>query len=235
MSEALILEGVWAGYPGTPGVLQDISLRIEEGTLNMLIGPNGAGKTTLLKVIMGFIKPYKGEIRVLGRTPEEARREIGYVPQRFQFDRTFPITVSEFLALSHPGKDLFREEVITHVGIRDLLPLPLGSLSGGQLQRVLIARAMLKSPRLLLLDEPVSGVDLEGEKTFYELVNHFKYEHEVTILMVSHQLDVVLKFADQVICINRTLMCSGPPSRVLTKETFQKLFSKETVLYGHRV
>ncbi len=223
-------------YPGSDAfILENISFEIEEKTITMIIGPNGAGKTTLLKVILGLIPPFSGNIHIMDREPQEARKYIGYVPQRFQFDRSFPITVEEFLSLSFPDlKSSYCKEIFTHVGISDLLNFPLGNLSGGQLQRVLIARAILNKPRLLLLDEPVSGVDIKGEKTFYELVNHMKSEHAITVIMVSHQLDVVLKFADKVICLNRKLLYDGSPGEVVRQEIFQGLFGKESTFYRHR-
>ena len=235
MRAVIQLREVTCGYPGNPGVLESVSFTVEEGNLAMVIGPNGAGKTTLLRLIMGFLSPSSGLVEVLGRKPVEVRKSIGYVPQRFQFDRSFPITVREFLRFSYPRDKFWDEEVLEYTGVKDFLDSPLGILSGGQVQRVLIARALLKSPRILLLDEPVSGVDVEGELGFYELIDHYRKKRTLTILMVSHQLDIVLRFADVVICLNRSLQCFGPPSRVITHQTIQRLFGKETTLYGHRV
>ena len=224
-------------YPGAVNpALKDISLKIGEKTLTMIIGPNGAGKTTFLKVLLGFIQPVKGEIKVVGKSPREARKYISYVPQVFQFDRSFPITVKEFLLLSYPDLNSSEaREIISHVEISSFLDKLLGNLSGGQLQRVLIARAMLKRPHLLLLDEPVSGIDIGGKHTFYELVNHMKTEHGVSIIVVSHQLDVVLKFADRVLCINRSLLCDGAPKEIMNQKTFKELFGKESIFYTHKI
>ncbi len=237
MKPVVEVKNLCVKYPASNSlILQDVSFRMEEKSLAMVIGPNGAGKTTLLKAILGFLSPLRGDITIMGKKPQEAREYMSYVPQRFQLDRSFPITVKEFLLLSFPALDSPHwHTIISHVEIGSLLGLPLGNLSGGELQRVLVARAMLKKPRLLLLDEPVSGIDLEGKKNFYELVNHMKTAHGISIIMVSHQLDVVLKFADRVICLNRCLLCDGSPEEIMNQATFRELFGKESILYGHRI
>ena len=215
-------------------ILENISFNIEHGSATMLIGPNGSGKTTLLKVILGLLKPTSGRVDVLGVSPSAAISDVGYVPQRFEFDTSFPITVGEFLEFSH--KDASPEDI--HQGLSDLkichlANTALGELSGGQLQRVLIVRALLGDPKILLLDEPVSGVDVGGEETFYELIGSIRAQRDVTVVMVSHEVDVVSSLATQVICVNKKMLCSGSPENVLTPETIAELYGKETTVYRH--
>lgn len=231
---AIEAEGVWLFFGSDQPVLEDISLTIPAGSITAIIGPNGSGKTTLLKVLVGLLTPQKGRVRVLGKAPHQARGEVAYVPQRFSFDRSFPITVLEFLQLSHPE---FRKEEMTHhlehLGIEETLTMKLGTISGGQLQRVLIARSMLGHPKVLFLDEPAAGIDIAGAQTFYDLVLHLHREHEATVVMVSHELDVVAKYADQVLCVNRRLVSQGKPLQVLAPETLRSLYGLEAALYEH--
>lgn len=225
-------ENVWLAFGSDPPVLEDISFTVPEGSVTAIIGPNGSGKTTLLKVLTGLLSPQKGRVRVLGKTPQEARGEVAYVPQRFSFDKSFPITVLEFLRLSHPQ---FSREAIAHhlehLGIAETLTMKLGTVSGGQLQRVLVSRSVLGHPKVLFMDEPAAGIDITGAQTFYELVSHLRRKHEATVVMVSHELDVVAKYADLVLCLNRKLVSQGKPLQVLTPETMQALFGQEAALY----
>ncbi len=233
--DAVQAESVWFSYGPDEPILQDVSVSIPQGSIAAVIGPNGCGKTTLLKVLLGFLSPQKGTIRVLGKTPQQARGEVAYVPQRFTFDRSFPITVLEFLQLSHPDSAQEKiEQYLGHLNIADTLHMKLGSLSGGQLQRVLIERSMLGDPKVLFLDEPAAGIDIAGKQTFYELVLHLHREHKCTIVMVSHELDVVANYADLVLCLNRKLVCQGKPEQVLTPDTLTRLYGKEAGLYRHR-
>jgi ABC-type Mn2+/Zn2+ transport system ATPase subunit len=233
--EAVRAEQLWFSFGADNPVLQDISFAVPKGSITVVIGPNGSGKTTLLKVLLGLLSPQRGNVWVLGRTPQQAREEMAYVPQRFTFDKSFPITVKEFLQLSHPhcSKEKIAE-YLSHLNISETLHMKLGSLSGGQLQRVLIERSMLGDPKVLFLDEPAVGIDIAGEQTFYELVSHLHREHGSTVVMVSHELDVVANYADQVLCLNRRLVCQGKPEQVLTPETLQNLYGKEAMLYQHR-
>lgn len=222
-------------YTPAEQTLEGLSFDIPHGSICALVGPNGSGKTTLLKIMIGLLSPTKGSVSVLGKPPHESRAFIGYVPQRFSFDKTFPITVFEFLHMSHPSR--VRKEVITylqHLNMDAHNDARLGVLSGGQLQRVLICRAMLSDPAILFLDEPVSGVDVGGEQTFYELIAHLHREHNTTIVMVSHELDVVANFADLVLCINKKLVCEGKPQHVFTTETLTELYGKQAAHYHHK-
>jgi len=216
-------------------VLEDVSFSVPQGSIAAVIGPNGSGKTTLLKALLGFVTPQRGRVRVLGRSPRQARGEVAYVPQRFTFDKSFPITVMEFLRFSHPECPTEKiVQYVSHLGMGEMLNSKLGSLSGGQLQRVLIERAMLGDPKVLFLDEPASGIDVGGEQTFYELVMHLHKEHGSTVVMVSHELDVVANYSNLVLCLNRRLVCQGRPEQALSPETLRELYGKDAALYHHR-
>ena len=232
---AVQAERLWFSFNSDDPILQDVSFSVPQGSIAAIIGPNGSGKTTLLKVILGFLSPQRGRVLVLGKTPQQARQDMSYVPQRFSFDKSFPITVLEFLQLSHPKCS--REKIVeylSHLDMGEMLTRKLGSLSGGQLQRVLIERAMLGDPKVLLLDEPAAGIDIGGERTFYELVLHLHREHGSTVVMVSHELDVVANYADLVLCLNRKLVCQGSPEEALSPETLRQLYGKEAALYHHK-
>lgn len=215
-------------------LIDQMSFEITQGDIAVIIGPNGSGKTTLLKAMAGLIEPRSGYIHIFGKHPHDVRREIGYVPQRFSFDRTFPITVKEFLKLSAcPSEYAYIDELLGHVNMAAKKEARLSNLSGGELQRILIARALLRKPQILFLDEPASGIDIAGEQNFYELVKHIHIKHKVTIVIVSHELDIVFKFADQVLCINKKLVCYGAPKKVLTDEVFKELYGHDVGIYEH--
>jgi len=225
---AVCVQDVTVVY-GDHAVVEDVSFDIKKGQAVALIGPNGSGKTTLLRAILRLIKPKSGTIRTEGK--------IGYVPQHFDFDPNFPLTVREFMHLGRnrrcpPEKVL---EKMKEVGLMpSTLDVRLGNLSGGQLQRVLVAQAILDDPDLLVLDEPATGIDIVGEATFYDAIRHLKEEHKTTILLVSHDLAVVSNFVDQVVCLNRKLMCSGPPSTALSEEMLSEVFGHHASFYQHR-
>ena len=208
-------------------VLQGVDFEVAQGEIAAIIGPNGSGKTTLLKSILGLLPHESGEIRIFGKHLHAMRDLIGYVPQRFDFDRDFPLTVGEFMELArHPHSPHARiAEKIREVGLpRTAISAKIGSLSGGQLQRVLIAQAILNNPRILFLDEPSSGIDIAGEATFYEIIEHLNKEHEVTVILVSHDIAMVAGMVDNVICVNRKLLCYGPPQDALTARKISELF-----------
>jgi zinc transport system ATP-binding protein len=183
--------------------------------------------------------PFAGDIRVFGMPAAEARRQIGYVPQRLTFDLTLPVTVEEAVRMPLLGaRSPDAEDAVRHfteaLGISDLLDRPLGALSGGQLKRVLITRAMVTRPRLLLLDEPEAGIDVGGEQTLYELLQRLVSHHRLTALVCSHDLDLVFRYADLVLCLNRRLQCSGPPAEILTADALTRLYGPATALFRHR-
>ena len=215
-------------------MVDDVTLELERGKLVALIGPNGAGKTTLLRAILGLVK-YDGEITI--------NAPVGYVPQRLQYDRTLPMTVLEFMALTLQKRPVAFGipawvkrrvlELLDTVGAARLARSSLGGLSGGELQRVMFASALQESPKLLLLDEPAAGVDIEGEATFHELILNQVREHGATVVLVSHDLSVVSDITDQVVCLNKTLRCVGSAHDLLTAETIAEVFGGHKAVYGH--
>jgi ABC-type Mn2+/Zn2+ transport system ATPase subunit len=214
-------------------VLEDISFEVEKGDVVSIIGPNGSGKTTLVRAMLGLIE-HKGSIELDAKPLREHLDDIGYVPQRFEFDRTFPISVGEFLDISGYKPDqAWRQEVYREFGIADLLCKKLGTLSGGQTQRVLIASSLLKNPQVLILDEPTAGVDIEGAANFYELVRHVNTEHNITVFLVSHEINMVPITSTKVICVNRGLFCCGEPDKVMTKELLEQLYNSHFEIRDH--
>lgn len=228
---------VWFEGQERPAV-EDVSFSLDEGQIAILIGPNGSGKSTVLRAILGLV-PSTGDVRVFGMPAAQARPQIGYVPQRLAFDLTLPLTVAEAVRMPLLGaRGADADGALRHftetLGIADLLDKPLGALSGGQLKRAMIARAMVTKPRLLLLDEPEAGIDVGGEQTLYELLQRLVSHHRLTALVCSHDLDLVFRYADQVLCLNRRLQCIGPPGDILTAEALTRLYGPATALYRHR-
>ncbi len=221
-------------YSKDISVIDNVSFSIPEKQTTMLIGPNGSGKTTLLKIMIGLLQPTSGTIRVFGKKPKDVRNEIGYVPQKLYFDTTFPLSVIEFLSFSDNSSREKIMEALESVGATDLMSSRIGELSGGQLQRTLIARALLGAPKILFLDEPVSGIDIGGETDFYQLIKTIQDKHDITIIMVSHEVNVVSQIADQVICINKEMLCSGSPDTTLLPELIEQLYGKNVSLYKHQ-
>lgn len=227
-------------------LLENITFSVEQGTIVAIIGPNGAGKTTLIKAILGLIPYGPGSISFHDINKKEVTSHVrmGYVPQRLEFDRTFPLTVSELLHFTVPPlyvrffrkKDQEKEEiekVLRDVGAQDLQHRSIGSLSGGELQRVMIAKAIMNDPRILFLDEPASGVDIEGQERFYDLVQRLNRDKGLTVILISHDLNIVYRFADNVLCMNRRLICSGEPARMLTDEVIRSVYGEMMGGYIH--
>ncbi len=225
---------------GKVPVLRDITLEIEQGETVALIGPNGAGKSSLIKCILGIF-PFQGKITFRGKLLKHHGElkafleKVGYVPQFIDFDRETPVTVKELLRASRP-KGVTEENIhasVKEVGAETYLDQRLGTLSGGQLQRVMIALNLLKSPELLFLDEPSSGIDIHGQEVFYALLRRIQKERNLTVILVSHDIGVVHNVASRVLCVNQTLQCSGPPEVVLTPEKIKELYNTDSSLYIH--
>ena len=217
---------------GSNTAIDNVSFNVAHGDIAMIIGPNGCGKSTLVKAMLGLV-PYKGEVRILGEKTKDVLSDVAYVPQTFSFDKTFPITVEEFLKLSPKANEARIAKALDEVGMDKYRLRQLGKLSGGQLQRVLIASAILQFPKVLFLDEPTSGIDQEGIKEFYEVISHLNKNHDVTIVMVSHEVNVVYSFAKTVICLNKDVVCFGKPKEVLSKEVFVKLYGAQSEFNIH--
>ncbi|MBI4372870.1 MAG: metal ABC transporter ATP-binding protein [Candidatus Omnitrophica bacterium] len=215
-------------------ILNDINFSIQKGEIVAVVGPNGSGKTTLIRAILGLV-PYQGSISVNHEPVQTVLSQIGYVPQKFVFDRTIPMTVSEFLkiAFKKVGPRKIRH-VLLEVAMKQHENTPIGHLSGGEFQRILIARALLNDPAILLLDEPTSEVDLVRTKSFYEIVAHLNDVHQTTVLLVSHEINMVYKFAGQIICLNRDLICYGKPKDTITKEVLEKLYGQDIRFQEHK-
>jgi len=210
-------------------ILEDVNLTLRRGELITLIGPNGAGKSTLVRVILGLVKPDSGSVWIAPKA------RIGYMPQRLSIDPVLPLTVRRFLTLAQRCPETQLVQVLTEVCTEHLLDSPMQSLSGGETQRVLLARAMLREPDLLILDEPVQGVDVGGQEELYRLIGEIRKRHGCGILMISHDLHIVMRTTDEVLCLNRHVCCSGSPDRVRTDPSYVALFGKAPVLtsYSH--
>jgi len=231
MKLLLATHGVSKSISSKP-ILQDISLKIYEGQILTLIGPNGAGKTTLIRIILGILKSDTGSIYL---RPD---LRIGYMPQTLLIDSILPITVDRFLKLAQPTRSEDIGALQDRLEISHLNEEQISSLSGGEMQRVLLARALLRDPHLLILDEPAQGVDISGQSKLYDLINEIRAEKGCGILMISHDLHLVMSSTNEVICLNRHVCCHGKPEDVSSDPAFLELFgasvSPNLAIYAHR-
>lgn len=210
---------------GDEEILKDISFSVKRGEALSVIGPNGAGKTVLFKALLG-LAPRKGEINW------GSGIRIGYVPQKFMADRLIPFTVNEFFLLKSPRFWFPKKKFLEHLGHElslvglnnKILSKTLSELSGGQLQRILISWAMLDHPDVLLFDEPTAGIDVGAEETIYNIMHRMQDERGTTIILISHDLNVVYKYSQNVLCINKKMICHGPPREILNPEELSKLY-----------
>jgi zinc transport system ATP-binding protein len=216
---------------GADRALHGVSLRVTKGEIVTVVGPNGSGKSTLLRVLIGAIRP------AAGRIVRQAGLRIGYVPQKLHIDPSMPITVRRFLDLPVRATNLAAEQALTQAGVADTRDQQMVGLSGGQFQRVLLARAILSSPDLLLLDEPTQGLDQPGSAAFYRQIEGLRNVLDCAILMVSHDLNVVMSASDRVICLNGHVCCEGTPEHVSNAPAYRALFGAEAggalALYRH--
>lgn len=239
MSENILkVQNLGVGFDGDQ-VLKGLDFFVNKGDVLAIVGPNGAGKSVLFRALLGLL-PYSGKI-------EWARDlKISYVPQKFAIDRELPLSVEEFLKFKKKGiSDIV--DTLESLGImtakhahhsefhlqEHVLKQRLGWLSGGQLQRVLIAWALLDNPDVLLFDEPTAGIDLGGEETIYNLLKKLHAERGLTILLISHDLNIVYKYANNVLCINKEMICHGAPATVLDPSSLAKLYGGEAGFYKH--
>tara|TARA_R110000822_G_scaffold187752_8_gene326577 strand:+ start:10346 stop:11110 length:765 start_codon:yes stop_codon:yes gene_type:complete len=226
MSRALVeLQGISKRFNDVT-VLSGVDLRLEPEQILTLIGPNGAGKTTLVKIVLGLLKADEGQV---SRHPE---LRIGYMPQKLHIDPTLPVTLGRFLKLAEPDLALCRN-ALKEVGIEKMMSLPLQSLSGGEMQRALLARAILRKPNILVLDEPVQGVDVAGQEALYRLIGQLRDRLHCGVLMVSHDLHLVMSATDEVVCLNQHICCHGHPDQVSNNPAFLELFGSKTAPYTH--
>jgi zinc transport system ATP-binding protein len=227
---------------GETRVLDDVSLDVGPGEFWALIGPNGGGKSTLLKLALGLLQPERGEIRVLGASPAAARSRVGYVPQFATFPRDFPLRVREVVIQGRLGRrswwrPLARSDLaaadaaLAEAGVAALARRPIGALSGGQLQRVLIARALAAEPALLLLDEPTAHVDTQAEEVFFDLLAQLR--KRMAIVLVSHDVGLVSRHVGHIACLNRSLVWHGAVP--LSEGVLARLYGATAQLVDHRL
>ena len=242
MNHAATLEFSHVGFAyGDLPVLKDVSLRIESGEFWALIGPNGGGKSTLLKLALGLLRPDSGRIRIMGQSPKQAHDRIGYVPQFATFRRDFPLDVRQVVRQGClDGRNWWRPkrtsdrhavlEALDQVGVADLVERPIGTLSGGQLQRVIIARALAARPALLLLDEPTAHVDSDAETSFFDLMADLR--DRMALVMVSHDVGLVSRHVDRIACLNKTLTWHGAVP--IGEGVLERLYGASARLVDHR-
>lgn len=229
-----------SGFDASPTpAIDNVNFTIDQHTKLGILGPNGGGKSTLIKLILGIIKPTAGKVKVFGHSPIEARQRglIGYLPQRIEADRDWPISVEQVVGLGRacrtkPWKKLTADDhtaidkAIKLVDLQDLASRPIGALSGGQLQRVMIARAIAGNPKLLVLDEPTVGVDIAGQQRFGQLIESLHSELDLTVIVVSHDMRAIAAVADRVACLSRTLHFHAAPDG-LTPAVLAQVFAHD--------
>ncbi len=217
---------------GETTILENVDLDISAGEILTLIGPNGAGKTTLIRVLLGLLKHDSGEVR------RKEGLSVGYLPQAFEVDPSLPLTVRRLLRLTQKPSPEQMEMSLEEVGAGNLLDHPVQSLSGGEGQRVLLARALLRNPDLLVLDEPIQNVDVNGQIELYRLIAKIRDDRGCGVIMISHDLHLVMAFTDRVVCLNRHVCCSGHPEAVSKHPAYLDLFGRQAAeslaVYKHR-
>jgi zinc transport system ATP-binding protein len=232
---------------GEVTVLEGINLTVEPGDFLGIIGPNGSGKTTLLRIMLGVLEPDRGRVRLFGHPPAAFRQwgRVGYVPQKATLDPALPVTVTEVVAtglvptlglLGRVGSAQRQRirDVLGHVGMAAQAGDRIGALSVGQQQRVLIARALVSNPELLILDEPTGGVDPEAQTSFYALLQHLNRERDVTLILVSHDIGVVAKEVTRLACLNRRLVFHGRPGDFLSDAALTALYGPSVRVVSHQ-
>jgi zinc transport system ATP-binding protein len=216
---------------GANTALSNVSMSIDKAEIVTVVGPNGSGKSTLIRALIGAIPTIKGRI------VKDPGLSIGYVPQKLHIDPTLPLTVARFMRLPYQDKNAPITQTLEMVGLTNIETRQMTSLSGGQFQRVMVARAILHKPSLLILDEPTQGLDQRGSAAFYQLIEHLRTSLGCAILMVSHELHVVMSASDRVICLNGHVCCNGTPDVVASAPEYRALFGTGThgalALYRH--
>lgn len=224
-------------------ILENISFDVPVGSTTAVIGPNGAGKSILVKAIMRLVPKDSGEVLIFG-TPHEhyqkVAKSLSYVPQRLELDPNFPLTVRGLFSLKSrrllgmsQADQQHMQTLLATVGMGESESQRLSALSGGQLQRVLIAYSLMDKPKLILLDEPAAGIDVSGQESIYMLLQRIQKDEHLTMVLISHELDVVMEYADQVLCLNRKLLCAGLPHEALTTEVIHEMYGTPTKHFHH--
>ncbi|MBK5935724.1 zinc ABC transporter ATP-binding protein [Halorhodospira halophila] len=217
-SALIRLQDVAVAFSGR-SILQDVSLDVVAGRITTLVGNNGAGKTTLLRVVIGLTHPSAGQVR------RASRVRIGYVPQHFSVDVNLPITARRFMALSGRADAARWQEVVADTGVAGLLDQPLQGLSGGEMRRILLARALLQHPSVLALDEPAAGLDGRSQGALYRLIGTLRDRYGCAVVVISHDLNLVMAASDEVLCLEHgRIACRGAPASVIEHPEYQKLF-----------
>ncbi len=221
MPEALITaDNISLNHQGK-NILDSVSFSLHQGEFITLIGPNGAGKSSLIKVLLGLINQDSGTVKY------NKNIRLGYTPQTFSPNPFIPISVIDFLSLNQKVEAVFTNEIIVLTGIENLLDSPLKKLSGGELQKVLLARALLSKPNVLILDEPAQNLDIDGQMQLYKLIQDIHQKNNCAVLMVSHDLHRVMKESTQVLCLYHHICCQGHPETILNDEQFSDLFADQ--------
>ncbi len=240
-------------YRGKYAALQKVSFCLEAGTDTAVVGPNGAGKSTLIQAVLGILPRQSGSISILGQPlsrqghlPASIRQQIAYLPQNHPFDRLTPLVVEEFVGLGwqslglqvpwcgHRKRRAAVREALARVNALPLMRQAVGGLSGGEMKRVLLAYCLVRPRRLLVLDEAPAGLDMPGEAEFYQLLEELKRERGWAILQVSHNLEMVRRQCDRVLCVNGCLLCQGKPEATLSPESLAAVYGSEFARYRHR-
>jgi len=221
---------------GGQEILSDIHMHIDAGEIAFIIGPNGGGKTTLIRTIMGLVPKISGEIKIFGKlnASSAVAKNIAYVPQYSTIDRSFPITVSEVLEMAFAK--LSKREVLAALAemeMQDYADRKITGLSGGEFQRILISRALLNKPKILILDEPTNNLDAKTQERLFSLVKKINRSLGLTIIVITHDINIISSVAQRVICINRRLECSGTPHKIITPEVLKKVYGVPLAEYTH--
>jgi len=241
MTGIVSIKGLWVVRDGHPA-LENVFLDLEECDFLGLIGPNGGGKSTLLKVMLGLIKPDRGEVKIFGLSPQEARGRVGYMPQKTLFDPSFPVKALDVVLMGRYNRaGLLKrysqadraaaKQALEAVGMAGFSEREIGSLSGGEQQRVFVARSLVSEPRLLLLDEPTAGVDAAQEKEFYDLLCRLNRKMGIAIVLVSHDITAISKYVNKIACLNQRLYYHG--SKELTNEDIEKAYGCPIEMIAH--